>query len=329
MTAPFQHRHASHCESGVMASLVTHAGLPLSEPMAFGLAAALSFAYIPLIKVSGLPLVAYRSMPRSITRGLRRPLGFSMGFETFSSPAAGEARLDALLAQGVLVGLQTSAFTLPYFPEDMRFHFNVHNLIVFGREGDDYLISDPVFEEPVRCPRVNLTKARFAKGLMAPKGRLYHLDSTPGIPHWKEILPQAIRRTCRTMLAPVPFAGVKGIRSLARAVSRLDTGGDGAPARQFLGHMVRMQEEIGTGGAGFRFIYAAFLQEAARLAALPALAPLADELVAIGDQWRELALASAMMIRGRTPLEPGRIGDLLRAQADREETFFRSLRDCL
>ena len=30
----------------------------------------------------------------------------------------------------------------------------------------------------------------------------------------------------------------------------------------FLGNIVRMQEEIGTGGGGFRFMYAAFLQEA-------------------------------------------------------------------
>ena len=30
-----------------------------------------------------------------------------------------------------------------------------------------------------------------------------------------------------------------------------------------LGQVIRMLEEIGTGGAGFRFIYAAFLQESA------------------------------------------------------------------
>jgi hypothetical protein len=329
VSVPFQHRHASHCESGVMASLITHAGLPLSEPMAFGLASALSFAYIPIIKVGGLPLVAFRTVPRAITRRLRRPLGFSMRFETFRSPDKGAARLDALLAQGCLVGLQTSAFVLPYFPEDMRFHFNVHNLIVYGQEGEDYLISDPVFEEPVRCPKVNLTKARFAKGLMAPQGRLYHLESAPQVPRWSEIIPKAIRSTCRTMLAPVPFAGVNGIRSLARAVGKLDATGEAAHARLFLGHVVRMQEELGTGGAGFRFIYAAFLQEAAQLAALPILAAQADELVAIGDDWREIALAAAMMIRGRQPFDPLRIADLLRTQADREEAFFRALRGCL
>jgi hypothetical protein len=30
----------------------------------------------------------------------------------------------------------------------------------------------------------------------------------------------------------------------------------------YLGQLIRMQEEIGTGGGGFRFIYGAFLQEA-------------------------------------------------------------------
>ena len=329
MITAFQHRHASHCESGVMASLVTHAGLPLSEPMAFGLASTLSFAYIPLIKVGGLPLVAYRALPHAITKGLRKPLGLTMQVETFRDQAAGVARLDELVDQAQLVALQTSGFWLPYFPEDLRFHFNVHNLIVFGREGDDYVISDPVFEEPVRCPKSDLTKARFAKGLMAPKGRIYYTRSKVQEPNWNKILPAAIRKTCRTMLAPVPFAGSKGIRSLARAVAKLDATGEGAHARQFLGQMVRMQEEIGTGGGGFRFIYAAFLQEAADLLQRPALAEKADELVTIGDEWREIALAAAMMIRQRQPLEPARIAAMLKIQADREESFFRSLRACL
>ena len=36
-------------------------------------------------------------------------------------------------------------------------------------------------------------------------------------------------------------------------------------ASLYLGQVVRMLEEIGTGGAGFRFIYAAFLQESAKI----------------------------------------------------------------
>ena len=42
----FQHRQSAHCESGVMASLLSHAGLPMSEPMAFGLASGLVFPHV-------------------------------------------------------------------------------------------------------------------------------------------------------------------------------------------------------------------------------------------------------------------------------------------
>jgi hypothetical protein len=179
MPQAFTHAHASHCESGVMSALVRHSGLPMSEAMAFGLASTLSFAYLPFIRINGLPLIAYRMPPRFIIKGLHRGLGLGMRFEKFRSPERGTARLDELLDEGRLVGLQTSVFWLPYFPPDLRFHFNAHNLLVYGREGDDYLISDPVAETAVRCARKDLEKARFAKGVLAPKGLLYYTTRTP------------------------------------------------------------------------------------------------------------------------------------------------------
>ena len=50
-----------------------------------------------------------------------------------------------------------------------------------------------------------------------------------------------------------------------------------------LGQVIRMLEEIGTGGAGFRFIYAAFLQESAEILNKPWLNDLSIEMTAIGD----------------------------------------------
>lgn len=325
-TATFQHRHAAHCESGALANLLTHHGLPISEPMVFGLASAIAFAFLPFLKLQGMPLIAYRMPPRAIIKGLRKPLGLRFHFETFRSPAAGEARLNALLDQGHVVGLQTSVFWLPYFPEDMRFHFNAHNLLVYGRDGNEYLISDPVGEYTVRCAAEDLARARFAKGLLAPKGLLYY--PAPIVPRLIEpaAIRASLRKTARGMLPPVPIAGVRGIRLLAKKVASLDpTRPDTSP---YLGHIVRMQEEIGTGGAGFRFIYAAFLQEAADLAAMPDLTGFAERLMEIGDQWRALALAAARMVKGRDPLDPPAIAALLRAQAGREEAFFRELKAC-
>jgi hypothetical protein len=322
--AEFTHQHAGHCESGVASALLRHSGFEISESMAFGLSSGLAFAYLPFVKLSGLPLIAYRSQPRGLIKGLRKPLGVAFSFETFSTPERGQARLDALLAQGRVVGLQTSVYWLPYFPPEMRFHFNAHNLVVYGKDGDEYLISDPVFEAPVRCHVDDLNRSRFAKGVLAPKGLLYTLDRPPSQSEiGPEALNKAIAKTCRGMLAPVPIAGVKGMRSLAGKFEKLSNT-DPATA-DFIGHLVRMQEEIGTGGAGFRFIYAAFLQEAADLAGNKAWAELADQLVEIGDGWRALALSIARMIRARDPMDTGRLARMLRAQADSEEAFFRAL----
>jgi hypothetical protein len=319
----FAHQHAAHCESGVISALLRHHGVPMSESLAFGLSAGMSFAYLPFIKLSGLPLIAYRMPPKAIIKGLLAPLAARFSFETFGSPKAGQQRLDALLADGHLVGLQTSVYWLPYFPPDMRFHFNAHNLLVYGREGDDYLISDPVFEEPVRCSKDDLARARFAKGMLAPKGLLYFPRDIGQKSVTPDAVRKAIRKNARRMLAPVPIVGVRGIRTLAKAIERLPK--HDARSSAFIGHVVRMQEEIGTGGAGFRFIYAAFLQEAAQLAQMPQLIPFADRLTAIGDGWRGFALKAARMVKGREPLDPPALAEKLRAQADQEEQFFRDL----
>jgi hypothetical protein len=320
----FDHRHAAHCESGVVANLLRHHGLPMSESLAFGLAGALSFAYLPFIKVSGQPVVAYRALPRAIIRGMKAPLDAHFRFESFRSEAAGQQRLDALLADGRVVGLQTSVYWLPYFPPDMRFHFNAHNLLVYGKDGDDYLISDPVFEHPVRCPSADLARARFAKGALAPKGLLYYPQRIERQSVQPTAVRQAIARNCRHMLAPVPIAGVRGMRFLARRLEGLPAAEPATAA--LIGHIVRMQEEIGTGGAGFRFIYAAFLQEAAALAERPVLASFADRLTEIGDGWRGFALKAARMVKGREPVAPPAIAALLRDLALREEAFFRELK---
>ncbi len=323
----FQHRQAAHCESGVISSLLHHEGVPLSEPMVFGLSASLSFAYIPLVKINQLPLIAYRMVPRFILKGVKTQLRLPLRFETFRSPLDGRRRLDELLERGKLVGLQSSVFFLPYFPENMRFHFNAHNLIAYGREGDDYLISDPVFNSPTRCAARDLSRARFVRGALAPNGLLYYLDG-PVLPtDITPLLPKAIKKNCFLMNSvPLPFVGCNGIRLLAHRVKRLPAKKDPEFTRRFIGHIVRMQEEIGTGGAGFRFLYAAFLQEAAALLNNPRLHELSLELTAIGDEWREFALHAARMNKGRSDLDLNLLHSLLTELAKKERRFYAALK---
>jgi hypothetical protein len=322
----FQHQQSAHCESGVMASLLTHAGLPLSEPMAFGLASGLAFAYLPLIKLGGMPLVAYRMPPRHIIKTLAKRLGARLHTQTFRDPQRGQQALDSALAQGRLVGLQSSVFWLPYFPPEMRFHFNAHNLLAYGREGDVYLLSDPVLEQPVRCPSADLQKARFAKGALAAKGLLYWLEDVPQEQDWERLIRQSLLSTSRILDGlPLPWIGIRGIGHLAAQVRKLD------PAnvkynRLYLTHIVRMQEEIGTGGAGFRFMYASFLQEAGERLGAPALQEASAQLTRIGDDWRQFALGCVRWCRAKQERgDLGAIAAQLEALAAQERLLFREL----
>ncbi len=280
-----------------MSLMMNHHGLPLSEAMVFGLSGALMFAYIPFVKFGGMPLITFRSRPKSIIKGLRKNLGVKMQMHTFSKPRKGMEMLDILLEQGKIVGAQSSVFWLPYFPPEMRFHFNAHNLIVFGKEDDEYLISDPVFETSQRCIAKDLEKARFVKGMMAPKGLLYYPVYVPQHIDYPSIIPKVIRKNAKAMLkTPVPIAGIRGIRSLAKTIGKLDKKNP-EWAKLFVGHIVRMQEEIGTGGAGFRFIYASFLQEAGTILENKNLSNISNMMTAVGDEWREFALLAITAIR--------------------------------
>ncbi len=323
---PFDHQQSAHCESGAIAALLRHGGLSISEPMAFGISGALTFAYLPFIKFGGLPLFAYRMPPGRVIHGLTRRLGIPMHYETFKHPAAGMQTLDRYLAQDRVVGIQTSAYWLTYFPPDMRFHFNAHNLIVYGKRGRNYLISDPVIDIRVECDEDALKKARFTRGVMAPHGRLYYPLSVPKQPNLAPAIIKAIRFTSRMMLyTPVPIIGVHGIRMVARKLRKLNPN-NAHRNKLLLGHIVRMQEEIGTGGAGFRFLYASFLQEAADVLATPALFAIARDLTAVGDEWRRFALHAAKMCKGRMPMDYALLADQLRQCADSEAGIYRRLR---
>ena len=322
MTAAFDHRHSGHCESGVSAALLRHGGLELSEPMALGLSAGITFVHFPFFKIGGLPLTSYRMPPGAIYKGLAKALGFTLHREKFSTPEAGMRALDAHLAAGRVVGAQSSVFWLPYFPEPLRFHFNAHNLIVYGKDGADYLISDPVFEHPQRCGAADLAKARFAKGALAPKGLLYYPENIPQSVDYARLVPRAIRKTVNMMLrTPLPIVGLRAVRALARRIGKLEDG-DPRYARLYVGQVVRMQEEIGTGGGGFRFMYAAFLQEAGEKLGDAALLEASAKMTATGDAWREFALAGARFVKDRDRADyAGLTAALLRCAAAEEQVY--------
>jgi hypothetical protein len=204
----------------------------------------------------------------------------------------------------------------------------MHNIVTFGKNERGYLVSDPVMPDPVECPPEDLRKARFAKGPMPPKGRMYHVVHIPENPDWMKCIGAGIRDVCRNMLkTPGPFLGVRGMRYLAKNIEKWPLKMEPRQAILHLGQIIRMQEEIGTGGGGFRYIFAAFLQEAAEISGIQSLSDLSDEMTSIGDEWRDFALIGSRICKGRnTDTENfSRMAEILRDCARREESLLRKL----
>ena len=297
--------------------------------MIFGIGSGLLFFYFPWLKVNQAPAISYRTMPGHIFSKVARRLGFHVRRERFSSPKKAQQVLDEKLERGFPVGLQVGVYHLTYFPDAYRFHFNAHNLVVYGKEGDTYLISDPVMEQPTKLSSQELEKVRFAKGVLSPKGHMYFPTHLPKHISLETAIRKGIKETCQKMLAPVPIVGVKAIRWVSKDILRWYDKRGVKITNHYLAQMIRMQEEIGTGGGGFRFIYGAFLEEAAEVLKNNTLKECSQEITAIGDLWRDFAVEVARLYKNRNQAHRAAYEDLsqrLLTIAEREEAFYKRLK---
>ncbi|MDR1405684.1 MAG: BtrH N-terminal domain-containing protein [Prevotellaceae bacterium] len=327
---PFEHKPAAHCETGVTANLLNFHGIKISEPMALGLGAGLFFSHMPFVTLHGMAVTSFRPLPGQIFSRVTKALGVKVKKRRFLNRDRSMRALDGLLARGLPAGVLVGVFHLPYFPKEYRFHFNAHNIAVTGKENGRYIISDPVLMHKETIGYEALKRCRYAKGTYPPYGKMYWIDRVktqhPDLPR---AIVHAIKLNCRRMLdIPVPFFGVRGIGMLAKRMRRWEQRFGSGRAALNLAQIVRMLEEIGTGGAGFRFMYAAFLQEAAGILGNPAFKTHALRMTEAGDRWRDFAAEAGRKFknRGENICSYDELADKLVKIAGMEEALFRALR---
>ncbi len=327
----FQHEQAAHCESGVTRNLLKSIGVNvITEPQAFGIGSGLFFVYLPFIKINNGPAIAFRNMPGIIFKRTCHSLGIKVTRKKFSSKEEAQRLLDQKLEEGFAVGCQVGVYYLPYFPKEYRFHFNAHNLVVFGKKEGKYIISDPIMEHETYMTPYELERVRFAKGALAPKGQLYFAEQK-GIVSDETIkgaIHKGVKRNVFDMLKiPGPFVGVKGIAFTGRKIKNWRNKLGIEKARLYLAQLVRMQEEIGTGGGGFRYIYAAFLQEADAYFHNDELMRISEEFTKAGDLWRTAAVQAAGIYKGRLGSQEdfNMMGDYLLEISEIEKKAFTNL----
>ncbi len=329
----FQHSQSAHCENGVVSNMMNFYGVKLTEPLVFGIGSGLFFSHMPFLKVDGIPVTSFRPLPGVIFSRISKRLGIQFEKKRFRrSPAEAMKALDENLSKGIPTGMLVGVYHLSYFPEPYRFHFNAHNIVVYGRENGTYLVSDPIMEDYATLSYKELMRVRYAKGVFAPKGHMYWVKKVPEQIDLEGAIHKGISQTCNHMLKiPVPMFGVKGIRFLASRIRKYPEKLGPRKAALFTGQIVRAQEEIGTGGAGFRFMYAAFLQEAGKKLDNPSFIELSERMTGIGDSWREFAVITARIVKNRNKADENydRAADQLLAIADMEENFFKDLRSTI
>ena len=270
-----------------------------------------------------------RNKPGQIRNNIENRLGVKFRTYEFRDPVKGQIQLDDLLIRKIPTGVQVDFFYMDYVPSWERVHINVHYLVVVGKDGNHYAISDSYFPAMVELDASSLEKGRFAGGNMSPKGFIFHLDRVPADIDYQAAIVKGIKKACFYMLRlPMPFLGIRGIRLFAKKVVEWPSF---ARDTEHLSHEIMkiniLLEDQGTGGAGFRYIYATFLQQAAAIVQKPELKELSEELMKIGDGWREISLFSARIGKNRD-LGPDKLkllSEMIYDRAEAEERFFKNL----
>jgi hypothetical protein len=325
---PFEHRMAAHCETGTVTALLNYSGLRISEPMVFGIAGGIFFGYLKSADFS-FPMFILRSRPGEIRKKIAKRLGVKFYEQTFRSPKEGELALEEAIRSGHPTAVQVDFFYMDYMPEWQRVHINAHYIVVFGVNGQSYMVSDSYYKQKSQIDKQKMQIARFAGGAMAPKGNMFYPTFVPQEINLEKPIITGIKKAAFNMTRlPVPFLGVKGIRKFAgKVVEWPSLARDLEDLSDRVMKINIFLEDQGTGGGGFRYMYATFLQQAAGIVKDRRLEDMSKEMMLIGDKWRNISYFAAKIGKNRD-LGPERLQELSKmiyAQADEEQKFFTEL----
>ncbi|MEE9429235.1 MAG: BtrH N-terminal domain-containing protein [Paracoccaceae bacterium] len=276
----------AHCETTTMGNLLQHAGLPLSEPMIFGVGMGMGFG---VFRFKGMPtpFIGGRVKAEEITKGLVKNLGLEADYKTTRSRKRAWDNIANFIDEGQPVAVKLDAYYLDYF--DIDFHFAGHYLTVYGYDGEYVYVVDTDQQGGVlKTQRQSLEEGRLWKGPMASNALSWTIEKTDKTIEWPLVLRRAIASNAKDYLTPpIKNFGAKGIRKAAKMVpSWMDTIENPEPALAQLGSIM---ERAGTGGGLFRYMYTDFLNEAKTHLDDHTVEIAAAEFLEAANRWRAVS----------------------------------------
>ncbi len=280
------HRPGRHCGSSAIRDLLEFHGTTLTEAMCFGLGSGLGITYLTLPDAPVPFLVHVRSL--GYEERVFQALDVPFAWTSYGSVEEGAQALDGLLDQGRPALLLTDIFHLPYFAS--RTHFPGHAIMAWQRQPADgcILVTDTERPAPISVARAALARARFAE--LPPFFHAGNLFAPPAI-HTRlsvERVAAAIRHNARLLLEGGPYTGVAALDTWQADLGRWEREGDWRWTTRFAYQII---ERRGTGGGGFRKMYAEFLEEAASADPRISELQLPQLMTGCARCWTALALA--------------------------------------
>jgi len=258
MVPGYRHTPGNHCGSTALRNLLAHHGVAISEEMALGLGAGVSFYYVPIEGQS----------PSRFTNGRVGRLeeqfieltGAPIRLETFEDPEASWEAARAAVDSDRSAILLTDLYFLDHYGSSAR--FPGHAVVLAGYDSEVAYLSDTGFEELQTTRLENLARARHGKHPLFPlEGHMLTVPEGVEIGDVREASGRAIERNAQQMLDP-PMGEYEGLLALRRFASEVGDWPQELEDWQWCARFCyQVIERRGTGGGNFRLMYSRFLSE--------------------------------------------------------------------
>jgi len=327
----YPHKRGIHCETGSIKNMLKFYGVDISETMIFGIGSGYDFMHFPFRFFDGNEIPIFRSISVQVFKKFSKRMQMDAGIKFFINKKRSMEVLDHLLIKHIPVGLVAEVSRLPFFPLRER-QFTGHHFVVFGKEGNEYIIADtdPHFpdDSAQRITYEDLLNARFTKDLLSPRGALFYIKSIPNKLDIHQGIILGIKNTCRVMLdRSLPYFGVNGIYYLSERIRKYTKIYGEKTAWENIKFQIFISEEGGSGGSGFRYLYTNFLQEAAHFLNDEQLNAFTIPMRKIADQWQHFALEANRQYEGRKERNINYLADIIYTCAQMEEKLFKYLKE--
>ena len=356
MIINFPLKTSIHCETGSVKNLLSYYGYEISEELIFGIGSGYHFIHVPFPMLTKNEASLYRIIPGKVLKNFSQRTKIDLKLKTFINKQKSMKELDALLEKNIPTGLVTEVYGLYFWRAIMPdwHRFPGHHIVIFGKEKDEYYISetDPLFADKKQflIKANELKQARFTNNFLSPRGKMFYLKSIPEKVDLNKAIIKGIKGTCFNMIhIPISYFGVKGIYTFSKRILKYEKVYGRNLAIDNLRFQLLLSEEAGSGGSGFRYIYSAFLEQAANIMNDNQLRAFSKEMRIIADTWQTFAVETLrftkiadngfdpfpettkwQMLRSKAVnqnTDMKYLSDLVKKIAQMEETFFKNLNE--